>query len=137
VTRYLDMLIDTMMVRCLEPHLANVGKRLVKSPKVYLRDSGLLHALLGISTVTELQGHPIAGASWEGFVVEQIAALAPQGSPIGFYRTASGAEIDVVLTTGSRRMGSEMANRHRKPGGSSPHTVTDRTSAITLTSKVF
>jgi uncharacterized protein len=69
----------------------NVGKWLVKSPKVYSRDSGLLHALLGISTVTELQGHPIAGASWEGFVVEQIAALAPQGSQIVFYRTASGA----------------------------------------------
>ena len=108
VTRYLDVLVDTMMVRRLEPHLANVGKRLVKSPKVYLRDSGLLHALLGIGTVTELQGHPIAGASWEGFVVEQIAALAPQGSQIGFYRTASGAEIDVVLTAGSRRMGFEI-----------------------------
>ena len=108
VTRYLDVLVDTMMVRRLEPHLANVGKRLVKSPKVYLRDSGLLHALLGISTVTELQGHPIAGASWERFVVEQIAALAPQGSQIGFYRTASGAEIDVVLTTGSRRTGFEI-----------------------------
>lgn len=108
VTRYLDVLVDTMMVRRLEPHLANVGKRLVKSPKVYLRDSGLLHALLGISSVTELQGHPIAGASWEGFVVEQIAALAPQGSQIGFYRTASGAEIDVVVTTGSRRVGFEI-----------------------------
>jgi uncharacterized protein len=108
VARYLDVLVDTMMVRRLEPHLANVGKRLVKSPKVYLRDSGLLHALLGISTVTELQGHPIAGASWEGFVVEQIAALAQQGSQIGFYRTASGAEIDVVLTTGSRRIGFEI-----------------------------
>ena len=108
VARYLDVLVDTMMMRRLEPHLANVGKRLVKSPKVYLRDSGLLHALLGISTVTELQGHPIAGASWEGFVVEQIAALAPQGSQIGFYRTASGAEIDVVLTTGSRRVGFEI-----------------------------
>ena len=108
VARYLDVLVDTMMLRRLEPHLANVGKRLVKSPKVYLRDSGLLHALLGISTVTDLQGHPIAGASWEGFVVEQIAALAPQGSQIGFYRTASGAEMDVVLTAGSRRIGFEV-----------------------------
>ena len=108
VARYLDVLVDTMMLRRLEPHLAKVGKRLVKSPKVYLRDSGLLHALLGISTVTDLQGHPIAGASWEGFVVEQIAALAPQGSQIGFYRTASGAEMDVVLTAGSRRIGFEV-----------------------------
>lgn len=108
VSRYLDVLVDTMMLRRLEPHLANVGKRLVKSPKVYLRDSGLLHALLGIDSVTALQGHPIAGASWEGFVVEQIAALAPPGSQIGFYRTASGAEIDIVLTTGSRRTGFEI-----------------------------
>jgi predicted AAA+ superfamily ATPase len=66
VTRYVDVLVNAMMVRRLEPHLANVGKRLVKSPKVYLRHSGLLHALLGSSTATELQGHPIAGASWEG-----------------------------------------------------------------------
>jgi uncharacterized protein len=108
VARYLDVLVDTMMARRLEPHLANVGKRLVKSPKVYLRDSGLLHALLGIGTVADLQGHPIAGASWEGFVVEQIAALAPQGSQLGFYRTASGAEIDVVMTAGSRRVGFEI-----------------------------
>jgi uncharacterized protein len=107
-TRYLDVLVDAMMVRRLEPHLAHVGKRLVKSPKVYLRDSGLLYALLRICTVTELQRHPSAGASWEGFVVEQIVALAPQGSQIGFCRTASGAEIDVVLTTGSRRIGFEI-----------------------------
>jgi predicted AAA+ superfamily ATPase len=108
VARYLDVLVDTMMLRRLEPHLANAGKRLVKSPKVYLRDSGLLHALLGINTLTDLQGHPIVGASWEGFVVEQIAALAPQGSQIGFYRTAAGAEIDVVLSVGSRRIGFEV-----------------------------
>ena len=108
VARYLDVLVDTMMLRRLEPHLANVGKRLVKSPKVYLRDSGLLHALLGISTVVDLQGHPIAGTSWEGFVVEQIAALAPQGSQIGFYRTATGVEMDVVVTVGSRRIGFEV-----------------------------
>ena len=76
--RYLDVLVDTMMVRRLQPHLANVGKRRVKSPKVYLRDSGVLHALLGIATVQDLQGHPIAGASWEGFVVEQVAAALPQ-----------------------------------------------------------
>jgi uncharacterized protein len=108
VARYLDVLVDTMMVRRLEPHLANVGKRLVKSPKVYLRDSGLLHALLGINTLADLQGHPIAGASWEGFVLEQIAALMPAGSQIGFYRTAAGAEIDAVVTTGSQRIGFEI-----------------------------
>jgi hypothetical protein len=68
----------------------------------------LLHALLDLSTVTELQGHPIAGASWDGFVAQQIAALAPLGSQIGFYRTASGAQIDAVLTTGLRRIGFEI-----------------------------
>jgi predicted AAA+ superfamily ATPase len=97
-----------MMLRRLEPHLANTGKRLVKSPKVYVRDSGLLHALLGIGSVAELQGHPIAGASWEGFVLEQIAAHAPEGATLGFYRTAAGTELDVVLAHGSRRIGFEV-----------------------------
>jgi predicted AAA+ superfamily ATPase len=95
--RYLDTLVDTLMVRRLEPCLANVGKRLVKSPKVYVRDSGLLHALLGLANVRQLQGHPVAGASWEGFVVEQVAAALRTGAQIGFYRTAAGAELDLVL----------------------------------------
>src|SRR3990167_2377141 len=95
--RYLDTLVDTLMVRRLEPHLANIGKRLVKSPKVYVRDSGLLHALLGLSTVRDLQGHPVAGASWEGFVIEQVAAALPAGAQIGFYRTAAGAELDLEI----------------------------------------
>jgi uncharacterized protein len=107
-TRYLDALVDTMMVRRLMPHLANVGKRLVKSPKVYLRDSGLLHTLLGIETVRDLQGHPIAGASWEGFVVEQIAAHMAHGAQLGFYRTAAGAEIDLVVERGGRQTGFEI-----------------------------
>lgn len=106
--RYLDVLVDTMMVRRLEPHLANVGKRLVKSPKVYLRDSGLLHALLGIATVQDLQGHPIAGRSWEGFVVEQVAAQLPADAQMGFYRTAAGAELDLVIEHRSRKVGVEI-----------------------------
>jgi predicted AAA+ superfamily ATPase len=106
--RYLDTLIDTMMVRRLEPHLAHVGKRLVKSPKVYIRDSGLLHALLGLATVRDLQGHPVAGASWEGFVVEQVAAALPAGAQIGFYRTAAGAELDLVIEYGTRKIGIEI-----------------------------
>lgn len=106
--RYLDTLVDTMMVRRLEPHLVNVGKRLVKSPKVYVRDSGLLHALLGIASVRELQGHPVAGPSWEGFVVEQVAAALPAGAQMGFYRTAAGAEIDLVIECGTRRLGIEI-----------------------------
>jgi predicted AAA+ superfamily ATPase len=97
VGRYLDTLVDTLLVRRLDPYLANVGKRLVKSPKVYVRDSGLLHALLGLATVRQLQGHPAAGASWEGFVIEQVVATLPAGWPIGFYRTAAGAELDLVV----------------------------------------
>jgi hypothetical protein len=107
-TRYLDVLVDTMMVRRLQPHLANVGKRLVKSPKVYLRDSGVLHALLGVATVQELQGHPIAGASWEGFVVEQVAAALPLDAQLSFYRTAAGTELDLVIERASRKVGVEI-----------------------------
>jgi len=108
VARYLDVLVDTLMVRRLQPYLSNVGKRLVKSPKVYLRDSGLLHALLGVMTVADLQGHPIAGASWEGFVVEQVAAQLPPEAQLGFYRTAAGAEVDLVIEHRSRRIGVEI-----------------------------
>jgi hypothetical protein len=108
VGRYLDLLVDTLLVRRLEPHFVNVGKRLVKSPKVYLRDSGLLHALLGIRTVDDLQGNPIAGASWEGFVIEQVSGLAPEGSHLSFYRTAAGAELDLMVEKGRRRIGFEI-----------------------------
>lgn len=107
-TRYLDLLVDTLMVRRLEPFLPNVGKRLVKSPKVYIRDSGLVHALLNIASLSDLQGHPIVGASWEGFVVEQVRALLPAGAQMGFYRTAAGAELDIVVQTGTRRLGIEV-----------------------------
>ncbi len=107
-TRYLDLLVDTMLVRRLEPSLPNVGKRLVKSPKVYIRDSGLLHALLNITSLSDLQGHPIVGASWEGFVVEQVAAHLPEGAHMGFYRTAAGAEMDIVVQAGHRRLAIEV-----------------------------
>lgn len=106
--RYLDVLVDTMMVRRLPPYLANVGKRLVKSPKVYLRDSGLLHALLGLAAVKDLQGHAVAGASWEGFVVEQIAATLPPEAQLSFYRTAAGTELDLVIERGARKVGVEI-----------------------------
>ena len=106
--RYLDTLVDTMVVRRLAPHLANVGKRLVKSPKIYVRDSGLLHALLGLASVRDLQGHPVAGASWEGFVVEQVAAHLPAGAQLGCYRTAAGAEIALVIEHRSLKIGVEI-----------------------------
>ena len=107
-TRYLDVLVDTMMVRRLPPHFINIGKRLVKSPKVYLRDSGVLHALLGLASVQDLQGHPVAGASWEGFVVEQVAASLPPDAHLSFYRTAAGTELDLVIERGTRKVGVEI-----------------------------
>lgn len=106
--RYLDHLCDTLMVRRLEPYFVNLGKRLVKSPKVYVRDSGLLHSLLGLKEVNDLLGHPSTGASWEGFVVEQIANELPAGATMSFYRTAAGAELDVVVEIGTRKLGFEM-----------------------------
>ncbi|MFG6442860.1 ATP-binding protein [Roseateles sp. LKC17W] len=106
--RYLDTLVDALMLRRLEPVLPNLGKRLVKSPKVYVRDSGLVHALLGIADLDALQGHPIVGASWEGFVIEQIAAALPQGAQLGYYRTAAGTEMDVVVSHGQRTLGFEI-----------------------------
>ncbi len=108
VQHYLDILEATFMVRRLPPLTANLGKRLVKSPKVYLRDSGLLHALLGIQTLDELYGHPIVGASWEGWVLEQLVQLLPSTWQLSFYRTAAGAEIDVVAQRAGRRLGFEI-----------------------------
>src|SRR5665647_1226638 len=108
VARYLDSLVDTMMLRRLEPHFVNIGKRLVKAPKVYVRDSGLLHALLNVPDVNSLIGHPMAGPSWEGFIVEQICALLPKGADVGFYRTTAGAELDVVVELGSKKYGFEI-----------------------------
>jgi predicted AAA+ superfamily ATPase len=107
-TRYLDHLCNALMVRRLEPHHINIGKRLVKSPKVYVRDSGLLHSLLSIQSVNDLLGHPSTGASWEGFVIEQIAAHMPAGASLSFYRTAAGAEMDAVVEMGRVRMGFEV-----------------------------
>ena len=108
VSRYLDLLVDALMLRRLEPYLANVGKRLVKSPKIYVRDSGLLHGLLDIATLDALSGHPIVGVSWEGFVIEQIIAAAPPLATIGFFRTAAGAELDLVVEHAGRRTGFEV-----------------------------
>ncbi len=97
VRRYLDILQDTFMVRQLQPYHANLKKRLVKRPKVYLRDSGLLHALLGIMDFDALSGHPLVGASWEGWAIEQVLAIIPSHWHTYFYRTARGAEIDLLL----------------------------------------
>ena len=100
VSGYVDMLVDLLLLRRLRPFHANIGKRLVKSPKiyVYVRDSGMVHALLGIGSYNTLAGHPIAGASWEGFVIENLLAVAPPCTAASFYRTRAGAEIDLLLT---------------------------------------
>ncbi len=94
---YLDLLVDLLLVRRLQPWSASLGKRLVKSPKVYVRDSGLVHALLGIADRDQLLGHPVQGASWEGHVIENALGCAPEGVSGFFYRTSAGAEIDLLL----------------------------------------
>ena len=97
VTGYIDLLVDLLLVRRLRPFYANVRKRLVKSPKVYVRDSGVVHALLGIMDHNSLAGHPVVGASWEGFVIENLLSAASPGTKASFYRTSAGAEVDLVL----------------------------------------
>ena len=97
VGRYLDLMADLLLVRRLQPWTFNVGKRLVKAPKVYVRDSGITHALLNISGYNDLLGHPVAGGSWEGFVIENILSVAPQNALPFYYRTPGGAEIDLIL----------------------------------------
>lgn len=97
VNRYLDLLVEMFLVRRLEPWHANLGKRLTKSPKLYVRDSGLLHALLGLPDEEALLGHPVVGASWEGFVLENLITAAGTSASAHFYRTSGGAEVDLLL----------------------------------------
>lgn len=97
VHRYLDMLCDLMLLRQLMPWHSNVGKRLVKSPKVYVRDSGLLHALLGLTTLDDVLAHPVMGNSWEGFAIETLLTACSKVTQHGYYRTSNGAEIDLVI----------------------------------------
>jgi predicted AAA+ superfamily ATPase len=97
IGRYLDLLVDLFMVRVLRPWASNVSKRLVKTPKVYIRDTGLLHCLLGIKSMDDLLSNPVAGGSFEGFVIENIASVVGPGVSLYFYRTAAGAEVDLVI----------------------------------------
>jgi hypothetical protein len=108
VTRWLDYLEATLVLRRLEPYHANLGKRLVKSPKIYVRDSGLLHYLLSIKEVNDLLGHPATGSSWEGFIVEQICSQLAFGELVSFYRTAAGAELDLVIEARGMKIGIEI-----------------------------
>jgi hypothetical protein len=98
IAHYLDLMVGLLLVRRLPPRLTNVGKRLVRSPKVYVRDSGLVHALLGLVDKEALLGHPVVGASWEGVVIENAIGIAGRRAEASFYRTSGGAEIDLILT---------------------------------------
>jgi uncharacterized protein len=106
VRRYLDTLTQTLMVRQLQPWHANLAKRQVKSPKVYFRDSGLLHALMDVATLEQLLAHPRCGASWEGFALEQVLRLARPDEAF-FWATHQGAELDLLMLRGERRVGVE------------------------------
>ncbi len=97
LNRYLDLLVDLLLVRRLVPWSGNAQKRLVRSPKIYVRDSGLTHALLGLATIDDVLGHPVAGGSYEGFVMENLLSAAPGWANPCFYRTSAGAEVDLVL----------------------------------------
>ena len=101
--RYIELLEDLLLVRTLRPWAGNIKKRLVKAPKVYIRDSGIAHALLNLTTRDDVLGHPVVGASWEGFALENILSVMPDGATSWFYRTAAGAEIDLVIEQGLRQ----------------------------------
>ena len=102
IARYVDLLVDLLLVRRLRPWSGNAGKRLVRTPKIYLRDSGILHALLGLRALDDVLGHPVAGAAWEGFVIENLIAVAGPGRIPMFMRTSSGAEMDLLFERSGR-----------------------------------
>jgi hypothetical protein len=114
VRRYLDTLTQTLMVRQLQPWHENLGKRQVKSPKVYFRDTGLLHALMDVESITALLAHPRCGASWEGFALEQALRLAKPDEAY-FWATHQGVELDLLMLKGRRRVGVEF-KRADAPG---------------------
>jgi predicted AAA+ superfamily ATPase len=103
-SRYLDLMVDLLLVRRLPSWTSNQGKRLVKAPKTYVRDSGICHALLGIRTLDDLLSHPVVGNSWEGFVIENIISALPPYTSYGYYRTTGGAEIDLVIDFGNNEL---------------------------------
>ena len=102
IAKYLDLMVDLLLVRRLTPWHRNVGKRLVKSPKIFIRDSGVAHALLGLGSKEDVLGHPVVGHSWEGFVIENLISVSPFGTEASFYRASGGAEIDLILALPGR-----------------------------------
>ncbi len=103
IAKYLDLMVDLLLVRRLMPWRKNVGKRLVKSPKVYVRDSGVTHALLGLGDKESVVGHPVVGQSWEGFVIENMLSVTLERTQASFYRASGGAEVDLVLVLPGRK----------------------------------
>lgn len=100
VARYIDLLVDLLLIRKIQPYTVNIKKRLIKSPRIYVRDSGITHALLNIGSYSDLLGHPVVGKSWEGFVIENIISVLPPRVRPYYYRTTGGAEIDLILEFG-------------------------------------
>ena len=115
VARYFDLLVDLLLVRRLAPFHANVGKRLVKSPKIYVRDSGIVHALLGLDDMEAVMAHPVVGGSWEGYVIENLLSVAPGRTEAYFYRTAAGAEVDLLLKLPGGRLWAIEIKRSMSP----------------------
>jgi len=120
---YLDILSGAYMIRELQPWFENTGKRLVKAPKIYLRDSGLLHALLGVRTGSEIQSHPQLGFSWEGFALEEIIRLTSADRDAYFYGTHGGAELDLLIVRGGKRYGFEFKYGDAPSATKSMHAV--------------
>ncbi|MYB52005.1 MAG: DUF4143 domain-containing protein, partial [Acidobacteriia bacterium] len=114
-SRYLDFMVDLLLVRRLQPWTSNLGKRLIRAPKTYLRDSGICHALLGIGSLNDLLGHPVVGGSWEGFVIETIVGTLPRHARFGYYRTSGGAEVDLVVDLGAGTLVAIEIKRSRAP----------------------
>jgi predicted AAA+ superfamily ATPase len=121
--RYLDILSGAFMIRQLQPWHENVGKRLVKSPKIYIRDTGLLHSLLGIVTDMDLHRHPVLGFSWEGFALDQVISFFGDAASFYFYKTHSGAELDCLAVGNGRRTGFEFKYQDSPRTGKSMHVV--------------
>ena len=115
VAGYLDLLVDLLLVRRLPAWHRNDGKRLVKSPKVFVRDTGIAHALLGLKNKEDVLGHPVAGQTWETLAIETLIAAAPEGTEASFYRTSAGAEIDLVLTLPNRELWAVEIKRSSAP----------------------
>lgn len=115
IGRYIDLLVDLLLVRRIQPWSFNVGKRLVRSPKLYLRDSGIVHALLNIPSLDSLFGHPVVGGSWEGFVIENILSVTPAETVPYFYRTTHGVELDLILELPSQQRWAIEIKKHSTP----------------------